>query len=99
MRHARHRLPCACTATNQLETNLPCSHDNDAAAIGRRSHGLDVQARLERSPDTPQIAIDGPVDARKPLNDRRVSMLHHHEANQPSQTGRADAENSCRSKL
>ena len=66
---------------------------------GRSSHSFDVEARVERPPDKRQIAVDGPVDARKPLHDHQIFELLGHGAHQRTQTGRPGAKNSAQSKL
>ena len=99
MSYAWHRSPSKLTLTNQLESNGTCSRHVDAAAIGWRTHRFDVQARVARPLNKPQTAVDGPIDARKPHRDLGILEPHRHEADQRSQTGRADAENSVRSKL
>ena len=99
MRYGRHRSPCTLTLTIQLETNGVCSQHTDAAALGRRSLRVDVEARVERAPDMSQTGPERPAAARRPLHDVEIFELLGHGAHQRNQTRQPKAKNTCRSDL
>ena len=99
MRHGRHRSLCTLTLTSGLETNRSRSRDIDAATMDRRSLCVDVEARGERAPDTPQINARRPAAARKPLHDVGICELLDHGAKHRSHTSQPEAKNTRRSKL
>ena len=99
MRHGRHRSLCTRTLTNQLGTNRACTQGIDAAAIGRTSPRVDVEARVERAPDKPQTGPERPAAARRPLHDVGIFELLGHGACQRTQTSQPKPKNKLRSKL
>ena len=98
-RYRRHRSLYACRVTNPLETNRSCSRHPDPAPIGRAWPYLDVEAHGARPPDTLQIDVEQPTDARRALHELGFLELLGHCASQPAQTSHADAKNASRSKL
>ena len=99
MRYARHRSLCTLTLTHGLETNRSRSRDIDAAAMDRRSPCVDVEARGERAPDTPQINARRPAAARKPLHDVGICELLGHGADHRTHSSQPKAKNTSRSSL
>ena len=99
MRHGWHRSPCTRTAMHGLETNRTRSRDIDAAALGRRSPRVDVEARVERAPDKPQTGPERPAPARRPLRDFGIFELLGHGADQRTHTSQPKAKNTRRSNL
>ena len=95
----RHRSLCACTATNQLETNRLRSRHPDPVPIGRACPFLDVESRGACPPDTLQIDVERPTDARRPLTENGTLEVLGHGASHPVQTSHADAKNTSGSKL
>ena len=98
-RYGRRRSPCERTVTNQLETNGACSRHIEAATMGRRSPCNDVEARVERAPDKPQIDAERPAAARRQLHELGIFELLGHGAHQQTQTSQSEAKNTARSKL
>ena len=94
-----HRSPYTCVATNQLETNRACNMHPDSAPIGRVWPYLDVEAHGARPPDTLQIHVKRPTDARRALHEIGVLELLGHGASQPAQSSHTDAKNTSGSKL
>ena len=99
MRYGRHRSLYACRVTNPLETNRSCSRHPDPAPIGRVWPCLDVEAHVSRPPDTLQIDVEQPTDARRALDGNVFLELPGHGASHLAQTSHADAKNTSGSKL
>ena len=98
-RYGRHRSLYACRVTNPLETKRSCSMRPVPAFIGRVWPYLDVEAHVSRPPDTLQIDVEQPTDARRALSEIGILELLGHGASQPDQTNHADAKNTCGSEL
>ena len=60
---------------------------------------MDVEARVERAPDKPQIDAERPAAARKPLHEHGIFELRGHGAHYRSHTSQHKANNTHRSKL
>ena len=67
--------------------------------MGRAWPYLDAEAHGARPPDTLQIDVEQPTDARGALNENGFLELLGHGARQPAQTSHADAKNTSGSKL
>ena len=97
--YGRHHSPCACTASNQLQTNRTRSAHAKAAGMGRSWPWLDVEPRVERPLDKHKIDAMRPTGERRQLHEFGILELLGHGRSQPTQTRQPKAENTCRSKL
>ena len=79
------------TLTNQLETKGPYSRHIDAAPMSRISSCIDVEARVERAPDKPQIDAERPAAVRKPFHELAICKPFGHGAHQRTQTSHPEA--------